>query len=291
MARTLHTGDEPEVPRSVPPETGVKLIQKQIEKAEQLLAHRPLSSADHAAWDNVTRDYLVRAFGSRSPNVNEVVSAHSSVPLHLRSSDADFERSGASRLENQVTMLRGCVQQLETDIELAASGAEETRSRAAEPGPPHRVFIVHGRDAGAKDTVARVVERGGLEAVILHEQPSRGRTIIEKLSDHSNVGFAIVLITGDDVGGPEDGSEDLRPRARQNVVFELGYFIAKLGRARVCVLYEEGVELPTDYQGVVWIPLDADGAWRARVVQELRSAGLTADFDKMLGIDRGQRSS
>lgn len=145
------------------------------------------------------------------------------------------------------------------------------------------IFLVHGRDDGIKETVARFIERLGAKAVILHEQPNEGRTIIEKFELHSNVGYAVVLLTGDDRGGLDELSPNsLRPRARQNVILELGYFIAKLGRSRVCVLYEEGVEIPSDYNGVLYIPLDNHNAWRWQLAKELKTAGIRVDLNNVI---------
>ncbi len=100
-----------------------------------------------------------------------------------------------------------------------------------------RVFVVHGHDDGLKETVARFLTKLDLEPVILHEQPNRGRTIIEKFEEHSDVAFAVVLFTPDDVGYPSGKVDESKPRARQNVVLELGFFMAALGREKVCVLY------------------------------------------------------
>jgi hypothetical protein len=108
-----------------------------------------------------------------------------------------------------------------------------------------RVFLVHGRDDGAKEATARFLERLGITAVILHEQPNLGKTLIEKLEHYGNVPFAVVLLTPDDEGRTQ-GASTLNPRARQNVVLELGYFVGLLGRKRVCALYRGGVELPSD---------------------------------------------
>lgn len=143
------------------------------------------------------------------------------------------------------------------------------------------VFIVHGHDQGTKETAARFIERLGLNAIVLHEQPNEGRTIIEKFVDYSNVGFAVVLLTADDRGGPhsvEPGSYQFR--ARQNVIFELGYFLGRLGRKRVCVLYREGVQIPSDYQGVLFIPLDDGGAWKLPLAREIKAAGIEVDLNR-----------
>jgi hypothetical protein len=146
-----------------------------------------------------------------------------------------------------------------------------------------RVFVVHGHDHGAKETVARYLERLGLDAVILHEKPSESRTVIEKIEAYSDVGFAVVLLTPDDVGAAKADSANLRARARQNVVLELGYFLGKLRRSRVCALYTPGVEIPSDYQGVLFIELDAKGAWRTSLAQELSNARLPINVAGLLG--------
>lgn len=107
-----------------------------------------------------------------------------------------------------------------------------------------RVFVVHGHDNEMKQAVARILERLNLEAIILHEQPDRGLTIIEKIERFSDVGFAVVLLSPDDVGySKADGHDAARPRARQNVVLELGYFAGKLGRENVVALHRGDLEL------------------------------------------------
>jgi len=117
----------------------------------------------------------------------------------------------------------------------------------------------------------------GLEVVILHEQANQGRTIIEKFEEHSDVGFAVVLSTPDDVGASVLHPEKTRRRARQNVILELDYFFSKLGRNKVCCLYVEGVEQPSDYDGVLYVSYDQGGAWRSKLAKELSAAGIDVD--------------
>jgi len=128
--------------------------------------------------------------------------------------------------------------------------------------------------------MARFLERIGFEAVILHEQASGNRTVIEKIEAHSDVGFAVVLLTPDDVGG-EIGGEG-QPRARQNVILELGYFVGKLGRSRVAVFRKGDVEVPSDFGGVVYVPLDGGGAWKQALASELQEAGFEIDWNKIM---------
>jgi len=143
------------------------------------------------------------------------------------------------------------------------------------------VFIVHGHDDPAKTEVAHLIERAGLNAVILHEKPNAGRTIIEKFEAHGgSSGFAVVLLTPDDVGGPNRG--DLRPRARQNVIGEMFWFAGKLGRGRICALKKGDLEIPTDFAGVVYTDIDDRGAWKADLLRELETAGYAVDWRKAL---------
>lgn len=143
-----------------------------------------------------------------------------------------------------------------------------------------RVFVVHGHDDGAKETVARYLSKLDLTPVVLHEQPNRGRTIIEKFEAHADVAFAVVLFTPDDVGHPTGKPEEAKSRARQNVVLELGFFMAALGRDRVCVLYKSGVEVPSDYSGVLYHAMDDGGAWRFLLAKEMQAAGMQVDLNK-----------
>lgn len=144
-----------------------------------------------------------------------------------------------------------------------------------------KVFIVHGRDDLAKEQVARFLGKIELEAIILHEQSSGGRTIIEKLEHYTDVGFAVVLLTPDDIGALADDEENLKPRARQNVILELGYMIAKLNRKNVCALLKDSVEKPTDYDGVVYVLMDENGAWKQTLVRELKAAKIDGNFEKL----------
>lgn len=145
-----------------------------------------------------------------------------------------------------------------------------------------RVFIVHGHDDGLKETVARCLHQLNLEPVILHEQPNRGRTIIEKFEAYSDVAYAVVLFTPDDIGHAVGRPDEAKHRARQNVVLELGYFMAALGRDKVCVLYKSGVDVPSDYSGVLYEEVDTKGAWRFRLAQEIKHAGIEVDFSKIM---------
>lgn len=145
-----------------------------------------------------------------------------------------------------------------------------TTARARVPQDSRRVFVVHGHDNGMKETVARYLATLELEPIILHEQPNQGKTVIEKFEQHSDVAFAVMILTPDDPGHPVHEHEKLAPRARQNVVLEMGYFLGWLGRDRVCVLHRGGVEIPSDYVGVVYVAIDENGAWRLALTREIK---------------------
>lgn len=139
----------------------------------------------------------------------------------------------------------------------------------------NKVFIVHGHDEGTRDKVELLLLHIGLEPVILCSQPDKGLTIIEKIEEYTDVSFAIVLYTGCDVGKLKTET-DLKLRARQNVVFEHGYLVNKLGRKRVVALVEDGVETPGDMSGVLYISL-SDADWKQKVLREMGACGLHFD--------------
>lgn len=167
----------------------------------------------------------------------------------------------------------------EVERQVAAVGAKRSAARTRRAS--RRVFVVHGHDDAARESIARFLEHLELVPVVLKERPTVGRTVIEKFEQESDVGFAVVLLTPDDVGGMAKSPRKLRRRARQNVVFELGYFAGTLGRGHVVALVKGDVELPSDYAGVVFIPLDKADGWRMKVAQEFRAGGLRIDLNRV----------
>lgn len=182
---------------------------------------------------------------------------------------------------SMISVLNGALKELELEEELfPPTPTLPSDTEVTEPTKSNKVFIVHGHDDGLKNEVARFVERLGLEAVILHEQANAGNTIIEKIEKNSDVGFAIVLYTPCDEGKSKS-SEQLQSRARQNVVFEHGFFIAKLGRSNVVALHKgEDLELPNDISGVVYVKYE-NGAWKYEIAKEMVSSGYDVDFMKI----------
>ena len=144
-----------------------------------------------------------------------------------------------------------------------------------------KIFVVHGHDHELKADVEVFLRDLGLEPVVLHREPDEGRIVLEKFEHYSDVGYAIVLLTPDDVGFPatqlskKDTERQVEYRARQNVIFELGFFAGKLGRSRVCCIYKSGVTLPSDLSGFVYKELrhSIEDVGYA-LIKEFRAAGL-----------------
>jgi predicted nucleotide-binding protein len=244
----------------------------------------PETKAIEAAID----DTLDAAFGHNSPR------------RHRFSAAANLDRGGlvlgggpdplykvhqwlVEGKADALALLRQAVRSLEEDLaelgEEAVTPAQFSQKAAI---INDEIFIVHGRDTPAKHEVELLVERAGLKPVILHRQPNEGRTIIEKFEDHGGAaGFAIVVLTPDDVGGLD--ADNLRPRARQNVIGEMFWFAGRLGRDRVCALKKGDVEMPSDFAGIGYTDMDDRGAWKAELLRELQAAGYkNLDWGKAL---------
>ena len=145
----------------------------------------------------------------------------------------------------------------------------------------NKIFIVHGRDEHLRTQVENVLRALGLEPIILQEQANIGKTIIEKIEECTDVGFGIVLYTPCDEGRLKSEDGELKPRARQNVVLEHGYLMAKLGRERVCCLVSKNVEFPSDIQGIGYIPANDIDQWKYKIAKELKAAGFDIDMNKL----------
>jgi predicted nucleotide-binding protein len=249
-----------------------------------ILTKRPLVESHFQVWTSTTGEYIKQTFGSDSGHLTTFWGAG-----RIRTGDApyegQYEQEDAQELERRITVLDSLIDQIDTESQLSQSAGMKkiSREKVGEAGDPE-IFLVHGRDLPALHEVARFLEKLRQRVVVLREQPNQGRTIIEKFEDYADAGFAVVLLTPDDAGGPVPISDpdDLKPRARQNVIFELGYFIGRLGRNKVCALYVEGIEIPSDYDGVLYTKFDAGGTWRFELAKELKAAGIPVDMNLVI---------
>ena len=182
----------------------------------------------------------------------------------------------ANRVDEAAALIEAAIYQLD----LQDFPKEEPVATIGLGGP---IFVVHGRDDARKYELVRLLDRTvENKAVVLHEQVNSGATILEKFERHAQTAsFAIVLLTADDEGRLRGSDDELKPRGRQNVILELGIFVGRLGRARVAVLKDADVEVPSDLSGLVYIPLDPLGAWRHELLKELRAAGIKVDFERI----------
>lgn len=243
-------------------------------------------SPDFKKWKRDTEIAICYVFGESSRHLNDF----SKISYHLgiatdSTPESDYEEAFQRGLESAQAILQSMIQEVQEYWD------EEENIKKQETGIPFEgnkaqrekdVFIIHGHDEGLKDALARFLLKIGLNPIILHEQANEGKTIIEKFEANATVSYAIGLFTPDDIGGNSKSPGNLQPRARQNVVFEFGFFIGKLGRKNVTALYKDGVELPSDYSGVVYVPVDAAGSWKFLLVKELKSVGFDIDANKAL---------
>jgi predicted nucleotide-binding protein len=178
-------------------------------------------------------------------------------------------------VDHQITKLESILERLGLYPEAVSAFAAPAEGVGSEDRS--KVFVVHGHDEGAREAVARFIRDLGFQPIILHERANEGRTVIEKVEAHGDVGFAVVLLTPDDEGCEKCGTPG--PRARQNVVLELGYFVGRLGRNRVCALKRGELEIPSDFGGVVYEPFDAADGWKQKLGRELEAAGYEIDWN------------
>lgn len=229
------------------------------------------------------RDTIREVFGPRSPEFDD--HQHHRIwhgGYNMGDSEGERQQKFAEGIPQTATMLDGLISRLEERREDLGPDQAAAIPSVGPLSGTRRVFVVHGRDEAAKEAVARFLEKLHLDPIILHERPNQGRTVIEKFEKNADVDFAVVLLTPDDAGHLADGSDAPKPRARQNVIFELGYFLGRLGRSRVCALHKGGVEILSDYDGVIYVSMDDPQGWRLLLAREIKAAGIDVDLNQAL---------
>lgn len=256
----------------------IELIQDLIKQAEQI-AYR---NGQHDAVEKRAEMLLRKIFGDSTHYLKSLKAIRYSPGIWTTGTpDSVFESSFNSGKKQLLNLLNVIAEDLQLDTVI-----NEPKKLADKSSPnSNNVFIVHGHNEEMKLAVARTIEKLKLNPIILHEQPSKGKTIIEKFTDNSEVSFAVVLLSADDISyNKSEKPETAKYRARQNVIFELGYFIGKLGRDRVLALHEQenDFEIPSDYSGVLFVPFDKSGNWRFDLVKELKALGISVDANDIL---------
>lgn len=242
---------------------------------------KKLFLADCRRWDSYNSALIRRSFDDND-------SPYSYFSAYGRTGDLtkllgeDIVKEVKHQISEKINYLESIIEQLPLIPQAAAIATKDNRDMNTIIDIETKdVFIVHGHDAGLKNEVARFVADMGYNPIILHEQPNHGKTIIEKIETFSNVCYAIILYTPCDIGASNDGS-NMQPRARQNVVFEHGYLIGKLGREKVCALIKDEVESPGDIDGVIYVTYDNRGAWKKEIAKEFKDLGMQFNIDAIL---------
>jgi predicted nucleotide-binding protein len=196
--------------------------------------------------------------------------------------DQDWTTGSFSTYINDIEHRAFGVSFVREDIErmIPADAPSDTQQPTSDS---KKIFLVHGRDDAAKNEVELFLRAIGLDPVILHKRPNAGRHLLTKFREESEgANFAVVLMTPDDVGGIADPAVGSQPRARQNVVFELGFFIGKLGPANVAALMAPAVEKPSDFDGIAYIPYSVGSSWKNELARELHHAKVRFDAASVL---------
>lgn len=235
---------------------------------------------EYSSWHDYNLELLKQSFNKPYNEYRkhyDDIGSWSGFFLGGRTSPAQEVKEFIDKFNAKVDNLKKLVQK--TDL-LKSSEVEPVNQIGEIEFDKSQVFIVHGHDDLAKVETARFIEQLGFNSIILHEQASSGLTIIEKIENYSNVGFGIVLYTPCDIGAKKGHETELKYRARQNVVFEHGYLIGKIGRKNVAALVKGDVETPNDISGVVYISMDND--WKLDLAKELRNSGYPVDMNKVI---------
>ncbi|QBZ98493.1 TIR domain-containing protein [Flavobacterium sangjuense] len=225
--------------------------------------------SEYNKWKQFNIELLKRSFDFAD---NEYLKEYEKAEYSVWS---DWVKERKQDIQRQITIFESIIERLP----LIPTNFDDKIVVTEKKISTNKIFIVHGHNNEIKQIVARTISKLKLEPIILHEQIEQGKTIIEKFEKNSSdVNFAIILLTADDEGKAKNET-DFKTRARQNVVFEMGYFIGKLGRERVFLLLEDGVDKPGDLDGIVYIPIDKTEGWKLKLVRELKAAGyiVTAD--------------
>ena len=264
-------------------EQAIERLQRALDEIPNL-AHRTDESPEFLVWFRNARVTLRNIFGENSSQYIDFAKLNFSPDVFYLRHAPEGRITFGNGLRTAAAFLESMIGEIEEDwMDDVHTPAEISQPTTTHAPITNQVFVVHGRDDGTRETVARYLEGVGLEPVILQEQPNEGRTIIEKFEDYAeSVGFAVAIFTPDDVGALATEPDNFKPRMRQNVVLELGYFAGKLGRKRVCALVKGEIEKPSDYDGVIYINLDGGEGWKLQLARELRAAGLQVNMDGLL---------
>lgn len=229
-------------------------------------------------WVLYVKEFLKQSFNHPD---NEYLNdfSLSGIPV-IVTSGGDYVKEERDELKSKVQYLEALKEMLQ--IIPTAAIKENTPSDRLQTTNSKKVFIVHGHNHALRNEVELLVKQLDFEPIVLFKEPNLGDTVIEKLfRKMDDASFAIVLYTKCDEGKAVE-EDHLKPRARQNVVFEHGLMCGLIGRKRVVALVEDGVEIPSDLSGIIYIRIDEAKRWQFDVAREMKAAGLDVDLNKLL---------
>jgi len=311
----------PSILPTASPKEIIELLNAQKNKGQELLKKTFLSSGSVQDWNALTKEILNKAIGPNSEYISSIIYAeeHKAYPGYEPESILEKERRKSfqttleklggymEHLQNhhkepskselppkEKSTSRQGRQSISGEVGLDEKKKElpivkdENKTEIAkkaenmEKSNTGKVLIIHGQDEEKKATVASFLTKLGLEPVIPHEEPSPGMDLMEKIVRSPNVTFAIILLTADDYGYPKGRPEESKPRPKQDVIFELGFLIGRIGPNLVCALCEEGLDLPPEYKGNVFIPYDPGGLWKLLIARAMKMANVDLDMNKAI---------
>ncbi len=311
----------PQVLPNISPQEIMALLELQKNKGEELLKKNLIQLGDVRSWNLSTQDILTKAFGSNSGYVDSIIHPGDHKPYPAYEPESSLEKQRRKNLQMALTLLKGCIEYLQNYRPEADDFPPSVQKEVQEPGEKAKftadpvvvekkkeptpggkrdnqpkvskeeeimektsipkVFVITGKDEEKKEAVASFLASLGVEPVIPQEDNGYKTNLVEKLGK-SELAFAIILLFGDEVGYPKEKPEESRPRANQKVIFELGFLMGRLPQNLVCALYEEGLDLPAEYQGNVFIPFDGGGIWKLLTARAMKMANVDIDMNKAI---------
>lgn len=312
----------PPVLPNVSPKEIQSLLELQKNKGEELLKKNLIHPGDVRSWNLSTQEILVKGFGSNSAYINSIIHSGDDKPYPAYEPESSLEKQRRKNLQMALGLLKDCMEHLQNyhpeapepqpSLQEKKPTLEEKEKitvdlvvvgKKKEPTPEERkdnqpevskkektmektsipkVFVITGKDEKKKTAVASFLANLGVEPVIPQEDNGHKTNLVERLGNNSDVAFAIILLVGDEVGYPREKPEESRPRANQKVIFELGFLMGRLPQNLVCALYEEGLDLPAEYQGNVFIPFDGGGIWKLLTARAMKMAHVEIDMNKAI---------
>jgi predicted nucleotide-binding protein len=145
-----------------------------------------------------------------------------------------------------------------------------------------KVLMIHGRNEEKNFAVADFLKKLDLDLINSPDELDSGFNLIEQFEKNSSVDFAVILLTGDDIVYPKGKSKEPKPRPAQNVIFEFGFLIGRLKKNLICGLYEEGLDLPSEYERNIFIPYDKGGLWKLLLARAMKTAKIDVDMNNAI---------